>query len=175
MTSEITISEELRHFVNEHTNDYYTLQIILFFADHPYARFSELAIIHALNHDGGGHCIQEALRGLVDKGMMKMSTESNVAFYSLPENTSMWSLVLELAKLDVHQQQILLRQICPNSARIGSRLFQHMAVGVFPERANTTVARKQSSVIFDQEKHQPYGSMPLAYSRINQESTNAAY
>ncbi len=177
MTSEITISEELRHFVDEHANDYHALQIILFFADHPYARFSELTIIHALNHDRSGErCIQEALRKLVDKRMMKMSTESKVAFYSLSENTSVRSPVLELAKLDVRQRQIFLRQICPNSAgRIGIRLFQHMAAEALPERANTTVASRRSSAIFDQEKYQSHGSMPLAYSKISQESANAAY
>jgi len=97
MTSEITISSELGHFIKERTNDHYALQIILFFADHPYARFNELAIIHALNHDNGRRCLQKALTGLVDQGIIKRCLGSNVLLYSLAEN--MRSPVLELTKL----------------------------------------------------------------------------
>ncbi len=106
MTSEITIPEELYRFIKEHTNDYYLQQLIMFFTDHPYAQFNELAIIHALNQDGGRRCVQEALRNLVDKGIIKTCIDSNVPLYSLPAN--MQSLVLELAKLEPRQRQLLL-------------------------------------------------------------------
>ena len=52
MDSEITISEELVHFIRKNANDRYRLQLVLFFADHPCAQFNELAIIHALDKDG---------------------------------------------------------------------------------------------------------------------------
>ncbi len=112
MNSAIIISEELRYFIKEHADDHYTQQLILFFTDHPQARFSELAIIHALSQNGGRGYIQKALKHLVEKGILKMSTDSNVVFYSLTEN--MRSLVLELTRLDIHQRRLLLRKICPN-------------------------------------------------------------
>ncbi len=104
MVSEIIMSEELFHFVKEQLDDNYALQCMLFFADHPYVQFNELAIIHALNQDGRRRYIQKALRALVDNGMIKTSIDSNVLLYSLPE--TMLSLGLELAKLDVRQRQL---------------------------------------------------------------------
>ncbi len=107
MAGEVTISDGSFHFINENINECYALQLILFFVDHPYAQFSELAIIHALNHDSGRRYLQKALKTLVDKGMIKTRTDSNVPFYSLPEN--MQNLVSELQKLNVCQRQSLLR------------------------------------------------------------------
>ena len=69
---------------------------------------NELAIIHALNQDGDRYCLKKALGVLVDKGMIRTYTDTNVIIYSLPEN--MRNVVLELAKLDMHQRQLLLRQ-----------------------------------------------------------------
>ena len=107
MTNEINVSEEVCSFVKEYKNDYCALKIILFFADHPYARFSELAIIHALNHDNGRVYIQRTLSNFVERGIIKTQIGSSVLLYSLPENVR--RLVLELAKLVPHQRQLLVR------------------------------------------------------------------
>jgi len=109
MTNEITISDGLYHLIKEQTNHHYALQLILFFADHPYARFNKLAIIYALDQDGGKRCIKKALSDLVDKGIIiEKCINSHVPVYSLAEN--MRSLVLELKKLALRQRQLLL---CP--------------------------------------------------------------
>lgn len=115
MTSKVTISGELSHFIKEYANDYYALQLILFFAVHHYARFSELAIIHALNQNGGRRSLHKALRNLVDRGIIRTCIENKVLLYSLPDNTSMRSLLLELAQLDAYQRWLLIRQAYPNS------------------------------------------------------------
>ena len=93
-----------------------------FFADHPYARFSELAIIHALNHDYGKRSIQKSIRELLEKRVMKICVDSNVLLYSVCENTR--SLVLELTNLDTRQRQLLIRQISPNSVENEGYLFR---------------------------------------------------
>src|SRR3990172_753706 len=98
MDSESTISEESLNFIKEAANDSYCLQIILFFAGHPYAQFNELAIIHALNHDGERRYLQRALGVLVDKAMIKTHMDSKTLVYLLADN--MRSLASELAKLD---------------------------------------------------------------------------
>jgi hypothetical protein len=116
MNSKITISEELSRFIKEYATDRYTLQLILFFAAHPYARFSELTIIHALNQNGGRCSLQKALRNLVDRGLIIARFENKVVLYSLPDNTLMRSILLELAQLDVYQQWLLIRQSYPYSA-----------------------------------------------------------
>ncbi len=115
MTRGIIISAELSHFIKENSDDYYTLQLMLFFADHPYTRFNELAIIHALNPECGRRGIQKALRELVAKGIIKTCVDSNMHLYSLLENAR--SLILELAGLDLGQRQPLLRQTIPSSIR----------------------------------------------------------
>ena len=116
MAGRIDISEELCCFIREHLDNYYTQQLILFFATHPHARFSELAVIHALNHNGGRNCLQKALTQLVDKGVITRYNKNNVLFYALPDNTSLQNLVLEFAGLDVRRQRLALEQSRSDSA-----------------------------------------------------------
>jgi len=137
MASEITVSEELCHFIKEHATDYYTLQLILFFAHHPYAQFDEMAISQALNQGSERHCIQKALGDLADKGIVQTSIANNVPLYSLTVN--MRSLVLELAKLDVRQQQLLLKQAWRYSVRKGDHISQFPVAKVPSMIASTTV------------------------------------
>jgi len=106
MTNEISVSEEVCNLIKEYKNDYCSLQLILFFADHPYMQFDELAIIHALNRDNGKSYVQRALSNFVEKGVIK-TIGSSVPLYSLPENVR--RLVSELARLDPHQRQLLVR------------------------------------------------------------------
>ena len=114
MAGRINISEELCCFIREHLNNCYTQQLILFFTAHPHARFSELAIIHALNQNGGRNSLQKALRELVDKGVITTYNKNNVLFYSLLDDKSLQNLVLEFAGLDVQQQRLALKQSRPD-------------------------------------------------------------
>ena len=107
MTSKATISEELSRFIKEYADDHYALQLILFFAVHPYAWFSELAIIHALNQNGSRRCLKEAIRNLVNRGVIRTCNKNKVNLYSLSDNTSVRGFVLELARLDMQQWWLL--------------------------------------------------------------------
>ncbi len=152
MSSKITISEDLFRFISEHTNDYYALQLILFFAEHPYAQFNELAIIHALNQDGGRRCLQQALRILVDKGMIKTCVDSNVHVYSLPEN--MRSLVLELARLNPSQRKTVATKtnLSGFSEKKGGTPVQGNASMMLSQAPKIAVTDRHNSAIFNQEK-----------------------
>jgi len=111
--SEIAIAEKLDQFLKEYADSYYCLEILRFFGKYPRARFSGLAVVHALNVNGGRLYIEKVLRYLIDKGVVKTYIENNVRLYSLTEDESLRSLVSDLAKLDWHQWQLVVRQICP--------------------------------------------------------------
>ena len=107
MNNEITVSGEMGNFIEEYKNDYYSLQIIMVFADHPYTQFNESAIIHALNQNGGRGYMQKALSNFVKKGIIKTHGNNGASLYSLTEDIQ--RQVLELAKLAPYQRQLLMR------------------------------------------------------------------
>ncbi len=152
MSGKITISEELCRFISEHTNDYFALQLILFFAEHPYTQFNELAIIHALSQDGGRRSLQKALRILVDKGMIKTCTDSNVLIYSLPEN--MRSLVLELARLNPSQRKTVATKtdLSGFSEKKRGTPVQGNDSGMLSQAPRIAVTDRLNSAIFNQKE-----------------------
>ena len=107
MNNEITVSGKVCNLIREYKNDYYSLQIILFFADHPYTRFNELAIVHTLDRNGGKGYIQKALNNFVEKKIVKTHENSSTSLYSLAENIQ--KQVLELAEITPYQRQLLVR------------------------------------------------------------------
>lgn len=109
--SEIAIAEKLYQFIKEYADGHYCLELLRFFGRCPHARFSELAVVHALDVNDRRLYIERALRHLIDKGVVRTYTENNVSFYSLTEDESLRSLALDLAKLDWRQWQLVVRQI----------------------------------------------------------------
>ena len=112
-TAEITIAEELCQFIGQYADGYHCLELLRFFGGYPRAKFSELAVVHALNSDHGGSYIKRALRQLVDRGVVRISIDNNISLYSLTEDDSLRSLASDLAKLDWRQWQLVLRQTLP--------------------------------------------------------------
>jgi len=108
--SRITIAEELCQFVKRYVDDHYCLELLRFFGGFPHARFSGLAVVHALNSDRGKLHTERALKQLVDKGVVRMSIDNNISLYSLTEDESLCSLASDLAKLDSRQWQLMFRQ-----------------------------------------------------------------
>ncbi len=107
-----TPEEKLCQFTREYAGDQdCLLELIQFFGRYPNTRFSELAVIHALN--GRRLYTERALRHLVDKGVVKRYRENNVYLYSLTEDESLRSLIIDLARLNWGNWQQLLRQIYP--------------------------------------------------------------
>ena len=116
---EIKIAEELCQSVKQYADDHYCLELLRFFGWHPHARFNELAVVHALNSNGGKLHTKRALKQLVDKGVVRISIDNNIPLYSLTEDESLCSLASDLAKLDWRQWQLVLRQTHPTSGRVG--------------------------------------------------------
>ena len=114
--SEIAIAEKLYQFIKEYADDHYCLELLRFFGGYPHARFSGLAVVHALDVNGRRLYIERVLRHLIDKGVVKTYIENNVCLYSLTEDESLRSLASDLANLDWRQWQLVVRQIYPAPA-----------------------------------------------------------
>jgi hypothetical protein len=111
--SEIAVAEKLDQFLKEYADSQYCLEILRFFGKYPHARFNGLAVVHALNVNGGRSYIERALRHLIDKGVVKAYMENNVRLYSLTEDEPLSNLASDLAKLDWRQWQLVVKQIYP--------------------------------------------------------------
>jgi hypothetical protein len=106
--TEISISDELHNFIRDHARVSYSLQIILFFADHPCARFNEQTILHSLGENGGSHYVQKALGELVAEGMlMATNIDSRSPLYSLAEHNPSRDLILALSQMDMCRRQLV--------------------------------------------------------------------
>ena len=147
MTGETNTSDNICTLVKENKSDYYTLQVILFFSDHPFARFNELAIIHALNQENGRRYIQEALKDLVEAEMIKSGMDSGVTVYSLVE--TMRGLVMELARLDAGQQQRLLQSALIKKQE---RVYRHLTAQMLNKLLNTAGADGRQPAVRGAEK-----------------------
>ena len=106
----IAVAGKLRQFIEQYADDHYCLELLRFFGGYPHARFSELAVVHALNSNNGKLYTKRALRRLMNEKVIRTYSENNVLFYSLTEDEILVSLVSDLVKLDWYQWQLLLRQ-----------------------------------------------------------------
>jgi hypothetical protein len=95
--SQTSTEKELSQFINEYADDRHCLlELLLFWGRHPCARFSRLAIVHALN-SRRPH-IERALGYLINKGIVRTCLENNVPLYSLTDNEPLHSLVLNITR-----------------------------------------------------------------------------
>ena len=93
--------EKLPQLIGECAGEEYCLrELLLFWRSHPYARFSRLAIVYALN--GRRLCVEKALKYLVDKRLVKTCIENNITLYSLAEGETSLHTVLDSNKLNWH-------------------------------------------------------------------------
>ncbi len=98
----IAVEGKLRQFIKEYCDGRGSLQLLLFLGRHPHARFSQLAIVHAL--DARTADIEKSLLHLLDKGLVvTWTTENSLPFYSLTEDESMSDLpkILDSKNLEV--------------------------------------------------------------------------
>jgi hypothetical protein len=102
--------EDVFQVVKEYDSDPCCLELIQFFGWYPNARFSRLAVLHALSANSERRCIEKALKELIDKGMVKTYSENNTPFYCLSDDASKREAALELARLDWRQWHGVLRQ-----------------------------------------------------------------
>jgi len=107
--SEVAIEDKLHEFIKEHGEEQCYLELLRFFGRHPYTRFSRRAIVRALDHPR--FYVERDLGRLINSGVVKAYTSNSVSFYSLTDDESLCSLVLDLAKLNWLQWRLVLRQI----------------------------------------------------------------
>ncbi len=110
--AEVAIPDKLCRFIGQYAEDHYCLlELLRFLGRHPSTRFSQQAIAYALN--SGRLHVETALKYLVNRGAVRRNVENNAPFYSLTDDESLRGLVLDLAKLDWSQWQLVLRRSYP--------------------------------------------------------------
>jgi hypothetical protein len=102
-----TVRPEER-FMKKLLRDRCCLAVLRFFVTHPNSRFSKLAVIHAIDDDGGRLGVERALAYLGGEGILKMNTEDSICFYLLTGDEPIRQLVLDMANLDWRQWQMIL-------------------------------------------------------------------
>ena len=107
--TEINTRQSVSQFTKNHlAYDSSCLGILRFFGAHPNSRFSKLAIVHAIDENGSRTRVEMALMQLIDEGIIKTDNENDGRLYFLTKDEPVRQLVLELAKLDWRQWQMVL-------------------------------------------------------------------
>jgi hypothetical protein len=92
-----------RDFAREFADDPHCLRLLRFFGEHPYTRFSRLAIPGKQSLDGRKSFLEKALKRLVDQGIVNECVQNGLSLYSLTKDETMGNLVTEMASLDWNQ------------------------------------------------------------------------
>lgn len=114
MTATEIIANEsswLNKFMKNLLGDRCCLALLRFFGAHPNSRFSELAVIHAIDENGGRYRVEKALTHLVGEGILKTNTVNGTCFYLLTGDEVVRHVVLDMVKLDWRQWQMVLEHI----------------------------------------------------------------
>ncbi len=99
-------------FIEKYVDDNYCLELLRYFGGYPFMRFSEAAVIHPLNGHGGSHRILNALKRLITDGIIRAFDENNLRLYRLTEEDSVRIPIMNLAKIDWSQWQLMIRSTC---------------------------------------------------------------
>jgi len=103
--------EDLSRFLEKHGNNRVKRELLLFWAMHPKARFSQLAICCAL--ECNKPAVKVALKTLVKEGLLDTRSHNNVTLYSLTTNEKRRQPVLGLVALGWGRRKLMLR--CTNN------------------------------------------------------------
>ena len=98
----------------EKYDDYYCLELLRFFGTYPSTKFSELAVIHALNDNGEKSRVRSAIGRLFIDGVVGTCIENGTHLYKLTDDESVHDSVVHLAKTDWHQWQMMLENAKKN-------------------------------------------------------------
>jgi predicted DNA-binding transcriptional regulator len=103
-------NSRLFHFLKENSRTNLELQLIRFWARHPRAKLSLYTIASAL--DTAKINLREAIRSLIDKGILQEQQDGNgLITYSLTNDPQTQASIEELARLDWTEIRILERQL----------------------------------------------------------------
>jgi hypothetical protein len=110
LTTQTPGSEIACQYIKEYASNPYCLELIQFFGRHPGTRFSSLSILHALSETGERLHLEQALRHLVDKGIVTTYIENRTPLYCLTDLEPLKQVALDFAGMEWHQWQVMLRQ-----------------------------------------------------------------
>ena len=103
-------NSRLFHFLKENSRTNLELQLIRFWARHPRTKLSLYTIASAL--DTAKINLREAIRSLIDKGILQEQEDGNgLITYSLTNDPKTQEYIEELARLDWTEIRILERQL----------------------------------------------------------------
>jgi hypothetical protein len=106
--TEINTRQSVSQFTNNMVGDRCCLGLLRFFGAHPNSRFSKLAIVHAIDENGSRIKVEMALIQLINEGIIKIDIENDMRLYLLTKDEPVRQLVLDLAKLEWRQWQMVL-------------------------------------------------------------------
>ena len=106
--TEINTRQSVSQFTNNVVRDRCCLGLLRFFGAHPNSRFSKLAIVHAIDENGSRTKVEMALIQLINEGIIKIDIENDMRLYLLTKDEPVRQLVLDLAKLEWRQWQMVL-------------------------------------------------------------------
>ncbi len=87
------------------------LGLVRFFAAYPDGSFNKLAVIHALDEDETRPRIENAIRQMMEEGIIRISEENGITYYALTEDEAMRKLVINVALFDWRDWQMVLEHI----------------------------------------------------------------
>lgn len=108
ISHDTAIREKLCQFIKDYADGQYCLELLQFLGRHPCTRFSQMAIVRALQNKR--LYTERALSYLVKKGLVKLDTTTSVPLYSLTDDETLHNTVLSLTRIDWRQRQSVLRQ-----------------------------------------------------------------
>jgi hypothetical protein len=109
--TEINTRQSVSQFTNNMVYDRCCLGLLRFFGAHPNSRFSKLAIFHAIDENGSRTKVEMALIQLINEGIIKIDIENDMRLYLLTKDEPVRQLVLDMAKLDWRQWQMVVEYI----------------------------------------------------------------
>ena len=110
LTTQTPCREAACQYIRDYAVNPYCLELIQFFSAYTGTRFSNLAILHALTVNGEKLYIEQALRHLVDKGVVRTYIENNTPLYCLTDVEPQKQAALFMAEMECHQWQVILQQ-----------------------------------------------------------------
>ncbi len=76
------ITDRTTKLLSNYEDDFHCIELLQFFSKHPHTRFSQLALVHAIDN-GKLVVIEKALKRLVQDGLVNEHSDKIVALYSL--------------------------------------------------------------------------------------------
>ncbi len=105
--SDVLTEETLNHYLEEHGNNRVKRELLLFWGTHPNAKFDRKVVCYAL--DFGKLDAEEALRVMVEEGLLDRHVSNGTTLYSLTRNEERRRPILALAALGWDRYRLMLR------------------------------------------------------------------